>query len=266
LSHCSIISLLIFFVHNIFKGDKDIIQVRNSRAIEQVNSHEINMKKFTIIFAFLFSGLAFNDVSAQVGVGFVFGGDYYQWYRNPEIAGLTPLPSTGNVLLNVAGGPKLWFGGDNFSLSLEAHLNWGITAFDMHEYKGMGNLAFPIMAKLNFGGISGFGEEDTKGLYIGAGMQYARTEAYGLTADYVNNTTRDFFRTWIAEIGYGSGGEGISSTTFVRFGLGYEEDSFNNAMTLNVGSIIDFNISEFLKFVDSEEKNEDDKIQSFLDF
>lgn len=222
------------------------------------------MKKFTIIFAFLFSGLAVNNVSAQVGAGFVIGGDYYQWYRNPEVAGETALPSTGNVLLNVAMGPKFWFGGDNFSLSLEGHINWGITAFDMHEYKGMGNLSFPLIAKLNFGGISGFGEEDRKGIYIGGGLQYTRTEAYGLTSDYVGNTTRNYFQTFIGEIGFGSGGEGITSTTFVRVGLGYENGGFNQAFTLNVGSIIDINFKEFAKSMNfNEKRKEDDQIQSF---
>jgi hypothetical protein len=222
------------------------------------------MKKFTIIFAFLFGGLAFNDVSAQIGAGLVLGGDYYQWYRNPEVAGEEALSSTGNVLLNVAMGPKFWFGGENFSLSVEGHINWGITAFDMHEYKGMGNLSFPLIAKLNFGGISGFGQEDRKGIYIGGGMQFTRTEAYGLTSDYTMNTTRNYFPTWIGEIGFGSGGEGITSTTFVRVGLGYENGGFNQAFTLNVGSIIEINFSEFIKFMDFNDDNkEDDQIQSF---
>jgi hypothetical protein len=221
------------------------------------------MKKLTIIFAFLFGGLAVNDVSAQVGAGFVIGGDYYQWYRNPEV-GEAALSSTGNVLLNVAMGPKFWFGGDNFSLSVEGHINWGITAFDMHEYKGMGNLSFPLIAKLNFGGISGFGEEDRKGLYIGGGIQYTRTEAYGLTSDYVSNTTRKYFPTWIGEVGFGSGGEGITSTTFVRVGLGYENGGFNQAFTLNVGSIIDINFGELGKSMNlNKERNDDDQIQSF---
>jgi hypothetical protein len=222
------------------------------------------MKKLTIIFAFLFGGLAANDVSAQVGAGLVIGGDYYQWYRNPEVAGETALSSTGNVLLNVAMGPKFWFGGDNFSLSVEGHINWGITAFDMHEYKGMGNLSFPLIAKLNFGGISGFGAEDRKGLYIGGGIQYTRTEAYGLTSNYVDNTTRNYFQTFIGEIGFGSGGEGITSTTFVRVGLGYENGGFNKAFTLNVGSVVDFNFGEFGKSMNrNKERNKDDQIQSF---
>lgn len=219
------------------------------------------MKKITIIFAFLFSGLAITDVAAQIGAGLVFGGDYYQWYRNPEVANEVAQLSTGSVLLNVSGGPKIWFGGEKFTLSVEGHLNWGITAFDMHEYKGMGNLSFPLIAKLNFGSVSGFGDRGGKGFYLGGGMQFTRTEAYGLTADYIGNTTRGYFRTLIGEIGFGSGEDGVISTTFVRIGIGDDK-----AFTLNVGSVIDFNIGEFVKNMGKDvfEEEEDEQIQSFL--
>ncbi len=219
------------------------------------------MKKITIIFAFLFSGLTINQVNAQVGGGLVFGGDWYQWYNNPTIDGEEALTSSGNVLLNVAIGPKFWFGGEKFSLSLEGHVNWGVTSFDVNDYKGLGSMSFPLIAKLNFGSISSFSsnEDDKKGFYIGGGVQYTRTELYGLTADYVDNTTRSMFRTWIGEIGYGSGSDGTVTTSFVRFGVGDD-----NALTLNVGSLISFNFKEFIKNLDFD-KDEDDneQIQSF---
>ncbi len=218
------------------------------------------MKKFIIIFAFLFSGLAVTDVTAQVGAGLVLGGDYYQWYQNPTVVGETDQQSSGNAVLNGAFGPKIWFGTRNFSLSLEGHVNWGITAFDMHEYKGMGHLSFPLLAKLNFGGLSTFKDGTNKGFYIGGGVQYSRTEAYGLTADFDGNTTRNYFQTFIGEIGFGGGGDGVVATTFVRLGVGE-----NNALTLNVGSMLDFNVGEFIKNLDLDGGNDnDEQIQSFM--
>lgn len=219
------------------------------------------MKKISIILAFLFSGLMINQMNAQVGAGLVFGGDWYQWYQNPTVNGETALTSSGNVLLNVAIGPKFWFGGEKFSLSLEGHVNWGITSFDMHEYKGMGTMAFPLIAKLNFGSLSSFSKSEKKGFYLGGGVQYTRTELYGLTADFRDNTTRNLFRTWIGEFGYGSGKNGAVTTSFVRFGFGD-----NDAFTLNIGSLISFNFKEFMKNLDFDKDSDggNEQIQSFL--
>lgn len=219
------------------------------------------MKKITIIFAFLFSGLAMTDVAAQVGAGLVFGGDYYQWYRNPSVAGETDQLSSGNVILNSAFGPKIWVGANKFSFSVEGHLNWGITAFDMHEYKGMGHLSFPIIAKFNFGALSTFDSDAKRGFYIGGGIQYSRTEAYGLISDFEDITTRNFFQTFFGEIGFGRGGSGIVGTTFVRFGVGE-----NNAMTLNVGSMLDLNVGQFIRNLKlgDDDDDDDEQIQSFM--
>ncbi|MFK7948778.1 MAG: hypothetical protein AB8G11_14390 [Saprospiraceae bacterium] len=217
------------------------------------------MKKITIIFAFLFSGLAMTDVAAQVGAGLVFGGDYYQWYRNPTVAGETDQQSSGNAILNGAFGPKIWFGAKNFSLSLEGHINWAITAFDMHEYKGMGHLSFPLLAKLNFGALSTFDGGTSRGFYIGGGVQYSRTEAYGLTGDFDDNTTRNYFQTLIGEIGFGGGEDGVVTTTFVRFGVGE-----NNALTLNIGSMLNFNVGEFIRSLDLGGEDDNEQIQSFM--
>lgn len=217
------------------------------------------MKKITIILVFLFSGLAMTDVAAQFGAGLVLSGDYYQWYRNPTVAGETEQQSAGNAILNGGIGPKVWIGKGGFSFSLEGQFNMGITAFDMHEYKGMGNIAFPLLAKLNFGALSSFKSDADKGFYIGGGLQYSRTEAYGLTADFDGNTTRGLFRTIVGEIGYGVGGKGFVASTFVR--LGFEKD---NAFTLNVGSVIDLNFSKLRKEINLDETEEDVQIQSFL--
>jgi len=221
------------------------------------------MKKFIIILTFLFSGIVINQANAQVGGGLVFGGDWYQWYNNPTVDGETALTSSGNTILNVAIGPKIWFGGEKFALSLEGHINWGVTTFDINDYKGMGSMAFPLIAKFNFGSLSSFSknEDDKKGFYIGGGIQYTRTELYGLTADYIDNTTRSFFRTWIGEIGYGSRSDGTVTTSFVRFGVGDD-----NALTLNVGFLISFNFKEFIKNFDFDNDGDggNEQIQSFF--
>ena len=211
--------------------------------------------------ALLLSLASVQEVAAQVGVGFVFGGDWYQWYQNPERASEEALPASGNAVLNLIIGPKVWFGGERFSLSLEGCVNWGATAFDMHEYKGMGAMAFPLLAKLNFGTLSGFSNGGGKGFYLGGGMQYSRTELYGTTAEFRDNTTRQFFRTWVGEIGFGSGMDNFTSSNFVRIGIGE-----NKAFTLNIGSILDFDIKGFAKTLkeDNPMKRDRKQIQSFL--
>ena len=45
-------------------------------------------------------------------------------------------------------------------------------ALDINEYKGLGAVAFPVMAKLNFGALSGFSSKLTGG-YLGGGYSGA---------------------------------------------------------------------------------------------
>lgn len=194
---------------------------------------------FLVLFAFL--------SQAQVGIGLTTGGDLYQRYTNPENpADSGALRSSGNALINSSFGPKIWIGGDRFSLSVEAQVILGATGFDMNEYKGMGMLAFPLMAHLNFKGNSGFGSK-TKfgtGFSIGGGVQYSKTELYGTTKDF-EDIERKLFPTYVGEIQVGGGGGGINIYLYTRYGVGYDFDTseFTGGRSLNIGIASSFNIT-----------------------
>lgn len=197
------------------------------------------------IFALLFLT---NLAQAQVkfGVGLTMGGDFYQRYANPENpADSGALRSAGNVLLNSTMGPKIWVGGRRFSLSVETQLVLGYTAFGIREYKGMGSVAYPIMAHLNFNGLSGFSNNNFgTGFSIGGGIQYSRTELYGTTREY-ENLDRKLFPTYVAEVKLGLGGKGVMVDLYARYGLGFDgNNQLNGANSLNIGLSSAFNISQ----------------------
>ncbi len=198
------------------------------------------MKKQLLILAL--STLFFANLYGQVGIGFVGGNDIYHRYVNPEddFGGR----SAGNAILNLHFGPKIWIGGENFSVSVETYANWGATSLSLQDYKGLGDLAFPLIAKANFGGNSAFSSEMRGGWSIGGGYQIARTELYGLNSfAREEGVTRDFYPVFVAEIsrGYGFGGAVIE--LFGRYGW----DTGSQASTLNIGISYNLNVVGFAK-------------------
>ena len=202
---------------------------------------------------------------AQIGIGLTTGGDLYQRYTNPENpADSGSLRSSGNALSNSAIGPKIWIGGDRFSLSVEAQVIFGATGFDVNEYKGLGTVAFPIMAHLNFKGHSGFGNK-TKfgtGFSIGGGVQYSKTELYGTTKDF-EDLERKLFPTYVGEIQVGGGGNGINIYLYTRYGVGYDFDTseFTGGRSFNIGIASSFNITTLKKGKKSSKNSGDNSVE-----
>ena len=192
------------------------------------------MKKRLLFIALIVSmGIG---LQAQIGFGIVAGNDIYQRYTNPDddIASR----SAGNAILNLHFGPKFWVGGENFSVSVESYLNWGSTAFSLEDYKGMGSLAFPIIAKLNFGGNSAFNSELRQGWSIGGGYQIAKTEVYGLNNPAEGEgVVREYYPVIVGELSYGYGISGFVTELFGRYGYNME----TSARTLNIG--VSYNIN-----------------------
>ena len=192
--------------------------------------------------------LSFVCVSnAQFGIGITANNDIYQRYNNPEdgIAGT----SAGSFLFNVGVGPKIWIGGNNVSLSLETTANWGVFGLDINDYKGLGVVSFPMLAHINFGGLTALDKEGKFGFTIGGGIQYNKTEVYYLNGgDKENGVSRDFFRTYVGEIGYGFGMSGFTLHGFLR--LGYDPDT--SANSFNFGIRYDFNIPKLKQISDPE--------------
>ena len=199
------------------------------------------MKKIIYLFLFFFIG---TSLPAQFGYGFTFGIDLYQRYTNPESQDTTLISrSSGSAILNLQLGPKIWIGGSGMSFSLEATPNIGFFSLGLNDNKGFGAMAFPIIGRLNFKGLSGLDKEGRFGFSIGGGVQWNRTELYGLKNKYEDmGVTRSFFRTYIGEIAYGVGLSGFSAKLYLRYGRGSDKSN-----SFNFGMLFDFNIPQLKK-------------------
>ena len=192
--------------------------------------------------------LTFSVGYSQFGIGLTASHDVYQYYQNPDDA-LDESTSAGSALMNFGVGPKIWMGGNDFSISLEAQATIGIFGLSVRDYKGLGTASFPIMAKFNFAGLSGLDKEGKFGWSMGAGIQYNRTELYYLNDSFEEKGgVRDLFRTYVGQVGYGFGMSGFSADAFVRFG--YHPDS--GARSFNIGLQYDFNIPKLRQIIDPE--------------
>jgi len=188
------------------------------------------------IFSLLISLISLSGMQAQIGIGWVLSHDFYNHYTNPA-DGISD-PTHGNVLLNVGVGPKIWLGAKKVSLSIEGQTNVGLTGFTLNENKGLGSLAIPVLANLNFLGSSSLDREGKPGFFIGGGTQFVRTELYGLRDEFVDKgVKRDFFQVYVIQAGGGFGVSGVIFQGFVRYG--WSPDS--EARTLNIGMQYDFN-------------------------
>lgn len=187
-------------------------------------------------------------VSAQAfGYGFTAKTDIYQRYANPkdDIAAR----SAGSFLLNLGVGPKLWVGGEKFSFSAEATANIAPFALALSDYKGLGAGAFPVIGKLNFGGLSSLNREGKFGFSIGGGIQWSRTELFGLKDRFSEQgVERKLFKTYIGEVSYGFGMSGFAIQAFLRVGIEPDTD----ANTINFGIAYDFNLPRLKELTDPE--------------
>ena len=194
-----------------------------------------------VIYVF-FIALFSTPMVAQFGAGFTFGGDCYQRYVNPDDS-LGFSRSSGSAILNMQMGPKIWIGGSEVSFSLEGTANIGFLALGLKDRKGMGALSFPILARLNFKGLSALDKEGRFGLSIGGGIQWNRTELYGLRDSYEElGVNRSYFKTYVGEIAYGFGLSGFSAKLYARYGRGADKSS-----SFNFGICYDFNINQLSK-------------------
>lgn len=182
----------------------------------------------------------------QVGLGLTVSNDVYQHYKNPTSH---DGGSAGSVLGNLGVGPKLWVGNHNFSVSAEAQAVWGIFGYSLKEYRGMGTVAYPIMVKLNFSGLTAMDNEARMGFSVGGGVQYSRTELYGTTEAFdAGSGKRTLFMTYVGQVGYGFGVNGFGLVGFARYGYHPEEKS----STINVGVQYNFNITKMTKIFSPE--------------
>lgn len=191
----------------------------------------MTLKQLLIIISLLFWLPLYGQFTHKMIIGF----DLYQKYRNPVDQKVNDdSRSAGNVILAIPIGYSLFIGKNNFSISTEASANIAPLAFDAGQYKGLGALSFPLLAKLNFGALSGFSENKLLGYSIGGGIQFNRTELFGLTNKY-NFLERNYFPTYVGEVGIGGGVSGLNVILYFRVGTAaHKAFSFNSGLIFNV--------------------------------
>ncbi len=177
----------------------------------------IGIKKYTLIVIFFL--LSLFHAEGQIGFGITYGIDLYQYHRNPTMQPDTLQHGIGSALFNLNLGPKLWIGGKNLSISLEAQIGVAPFALDLDEYKGMGAFYFPMLATINYGGLSGFQEKGKWGVGIAGGFQYTRTDLYFLKTEF-EDIERDLFQTVFAQLNVGLGSKATAIYAYVRFAQG----------------------------------------------
>ena len=185
------------------------------------------------------------SLHSQVGYGLTMNIEPYQRYNNPE-DGLGGT-SAGSFMFNFGIGPKLWLGGNDVSIAVEAVANIALFGLDINDFKGLGMASFPLMAHINFGGTTGLDKEGKFGFTIGGGIQYNRTELLFLSGGAKDKgIERELFPTYIGEIGYGFGMSGFVLNPYLR--LGYHPD--NSANSFNLGVRFDFNFRKLKEITD----------------
>lgn len=187
---------------------------------------------------------AFTIAHSQVGVGLTVSNDLYNVYNNPiDVEDIHR--RNGSALLSLGLGPKIWLGAKDLSFSLESTANLSPLGLALKDYKGLGAVSFPILAKINFKGLSGFNKLTGIGYSIGGGIQYSRTELFGLDDEFaMRGVQRDFFRTYNVQVAAGLGLTGFSGYAFFRYGFNPDLDGANN---FHFGLQFDFNFIELKK-------------------
>ncbi len=209
------------------------------------------MKQVFLVISFVCTTYMLN---AQFGYGLTVSNDIYNWYQNPESIGPNDEPldiheGNGSLLLNLGVGPKIWIGAPKFSFSLETQAKIGLLGLAIKDYKGLGNHSIPVIGRLNFGGLSGLDKEGKFGWSIGGGIQWNKTELYNTLNDYTERgVDRNYFKTYVGQVGYGFGLSGFAIQGILR--LGYNPDT--KARSLNFGLQYDFNLPKLKKISNPE--------------
>jgi len=190
------------------------------------------MKKILLFISIIF---IYQNLFSQIGFGTIGGIDLYQRYVNPkdDIA----YPASGNAMLNLIYGTKVWLGTENISLSLEGQVNLGVTSFALKDFKGMGAVAFPLMAKINYRGLSMFLPGYAKGFSIGGGIQYTKTELIFSKTYRDKGVSRSMFKTYVIEMNMGVGSFGSAGYFYVRYGFNKDTE----ASVFNIGILYNIN-------------------------
>ncbi|MBK7811721.1 MAG: hypothetical protein IPI50_10865 [Saprospiraceae bacterium] len=187
------------------------------------------IKLAVTFYIFLLIGTIYT-LNAQFQSSFILGLDIYQQYRNPSPTGqLKSGQSSGSVVSGVPIGLQFGYSSKNVGIALEISANLAPLALDIQEYKGLGAVSIPLLLKGNFGALTGLSPDKLIGYSIGVGVQFNRTELFGLHKSF-QYLERSFFPTLISEAAIGGGIGGFCLYFFARIGVGESQ-----SMSLNFG-------------------------------
>ncbi len=193
------------------------------------------IEKYIIILGLLL--LASFTSLGQIGIGLSYGFDAYQYQANPRAQPQIGKRGLGSALFNLHIGPKLFIGTNNVGLALEGQIGIAPFAFDVNEYKGLGAFYFPVIASLNFKGLSGFQDEAHWGFGFAGGYEFARTDLYFIDDDFTA-LSRDLFQTTFGQVHFGVGKKATATYVYFRYGQGKDD-----AKNWHVGFVIDQNLT-----------------------
>ncbi|TVQ48385.1 MAG: hypothetical protein EA362_05745 [Saprospirales bacterium] len=172
--------------------------------------------------------------SAQInfGVGMAFSNDFFQSVSNPVNESEEKIR---NLLISPSFGPKFYFGTSQLSLSLQANIGISPISFDWGEYKGMGVAYAPILAGINYGGLSGFATDRSEwGASVAYGYHFSLTDLYFRDSDF-RDMQRDLFYPSFIQFAGGFGGKGAALYLYSRIGIDHSEGRiFSFGITLEV--------------------------------
>lgn len=193
----------------------------------------MSIRLFFLVFSiFLLHGLG--ELKAQIGFGIHFGNDFFQHLSNEEDR--PDYSNASSILVAPSVGPKVYAGNPNWSISLQTAVGISPFSWDWSEYKGLGNLFLPSSIAVNFGGLSGFAEDEASwGFSAGFGYVLGMTDLY-FRDDEIRGEGGQLIGAPFLKAAIGFGAKGTSVSWYVRYG-----QNSGSARFFSTGIALDIN-------------------------